>query len=144
MTDFWSGKDSRLVFFQDDEQVADFDVMSWSVKPEGTKANDGVCGEDRDRLQYIINNYAIQIEAKQQTIKLLEAFLEDQANKDARAIDLSKALGFLVYPLNGTQAAFQADEIVLDDWTWAVRGRAERNDISMPLRARYFKALATL
>jgi hypothetical protein len=143
MTDFWSGKDSRVVLMQDDSQVV-LDVMSWNCKPNGVKAADGVCGESRDRLQFIINFYELTLTCKQQKAEALGKFLDSQDNLDAHAADLQRGVYMLINPLDGTQAAFQATQVTLDDWDWRTDGRTERNALTVPLRSRFFSKLPTL
>jgi hypothetical protein len=143
MVDFWSGKDSRVVLMQDDEQVV-LDVLNWSCKPNGVKAADGVCGEDRDRLQFIVNFYELTLSCKQTKTQAIAAFLDAQANLDTGVADLQRGVYMLINPLDGTQGAFQATQVTLDDWDFRAGGRSERNDLNTPLRARYFTPLPTL
>ena len=142
-TPFWSGKDSRLVVFFGDEQVI-FDIISWSVKRVGVKAADPICGEDRDRMQFITNNFDVNIEAKQQKLDALKALMEDQDNDDARALPTEKSVGFLILPNDGTQAGFQAEKFTVDDWELAIASRTDRNALTVPGRCQYFKPLPTL
>jgi hypothetical protein len=143
MVDFWSGKDSRVVLMQDDEQVV-LDVMNWNCKPNGVKAADGVCGEDRDRLQFIVNFFELTLSCKQSKTEAIAKFIDSQANLDTGASDLQRGVYMLINPLDGTQAAFQATQVTLDDWDLRADGRTERNQLNTPLRARYFSALPGL
>jgi hypothetical protein len=143
MVDFWSGKDSRVVLMQADEQVV-LDVLNWNAKPNGVKAADGVCGETRDRLQFITNFYELTLSCKQTKTDALVAFLTSQANLDAGVSDLQRGVYMLINPLDGTQAAYQATQVTLDDWDFRADGRTERNQLNVPLRAREFSALPTL
>ena len=143
MVDYWSGKDSRVVFMQANEQVV-LDVMNWNAKPNGVKAADGVCGEKRDRLQFIVNFYELTLSCKQTKTDALVAFLASQANLDAGVSDLQRAIYMLINPLDGTQAAYQATQVTLDDWDFRADGRTERNQLNIPVRAQFFNALPTL
>jgi hypothetical protein len=144
MADFWSGKDSQVILMQDNDKVV-VDVQGWNVKPNLVKAADGICGEDRDRLQSIINFYDLNIQGKQETLLAMTAFLDAQENLDAGVADLERGLFLRIQPLDGTSAAFGTrGQCTLDDWDFRADGRTERNQLNIPLRAQYFGPLATL
>lgn len=140
---FWSGKDSKLKFFFEDKSLV-VDNMEWRVKREGVEAADGVCGEDRDRLQTITNYFSMTVTGKQQKLDAIVAFIEEQTRLDDRVLPKEKAVGILIFPADGTQAAFQCREYTLGLWEFGAKGRTERNDLSVPGRCRYFDSLQTL
>lgn len=140
---YWSGKDSKLKFFFEDKTLL-IDVMSWSVKPNVVEAADGVCGELRDRLQTIINFYEVQIEGKQEKMAAIGEFLKEQQRLDDRVIAAEKAVGILIFPLDGTQAAYQCREYTLGAWELSAKARTDRNMLNVPGRCRWFDELKTL
>lgn len=140
---FWSGKDSKLKFFFEDKTLV-LDVMSWSIKPNVVEAADGICGEDRDRLQTIINFYEVSVEGKQEKLATLKEFLKDQQRLDDRVLAAEKAVGVLIFPLDGTQAAYQCREYTLGAWELSAKSRTDRNALVVPGRCRYFDELKTL
>lgn len=140
---FWSGKNAKVTFLQDNTKVP-VDVTSWSVKRNATKVNDGVGGEDRDRLDSITNYFDISLTCKQVGIEDLKKLLEDIDNEDALVAPLDKALAFTIKPNDGSKASFVATEVTVDDWDWASGGRTERQTLTIPLRARYFREVSTV
>jgi hypothetical protein len=141
---FYSGKDTKVVFFIDGAKVT-VDVTSWSAKPNVTDANDGVCGEDRDRLQTITNFYEVSLTCKQTGVDDLKKLLVDTDNDDAAALPLDKQIGILVRPHNGTSVGFvTSGDTAIGGWDWASPGRSERQTLTIPIRAQYFKPVQTL
>jgi len=140
---FWKGKDAKVIFFQDGKQIP-VDVDSWSVKPNVTDIADGVCGEERDRLDYEINYYDINLECKQQTTDALEAVLDDGDNQDAHVLPLDKSVAFSLKCNDGTNRAFAAGgDVTIGAWDFSAGGRTERNKFTLPLRSQYFKKIKT-
>lgn len=134
---FWSGKDLKLAFtFYNEKLVVHW--MSVEVTQIGEEVQDDVGGEDRSRFDTILDGYGIRVDGKMEEVAQVKRFLEIQASRDAREIPKESAVGFLIYPRNATRAAFQAREVSLGLWSFKVSGRKERNDLSVPLRARYF------
>lgn len=140
---FWSGKNAKTLFFIGDKKVV-LDDSSISIKRYGTKAEDGVNGEPRNRRQFITDGYEISVEGKQQQIDLLEAFLEEQEKLDANVIPEDKALGVLIQLNNGTSRSFQLINVTIDDWDISWKGRSDRNAYSLPMRADDVQKLPTL
>lgn len=141
---FWKGKNSKVLFFQDGKQII-LDVLSWTCKPNVTDSADGVCGEERDRLQTDANFFEINLECMQQKFEGLDALLDNIENDDAKVLPLDKAVAFSIKPNDGTSAAYEATgEVTVGAWDFGASGRTERNKLTIPLRAQYFKKLGTL
>jgi len=141
---FWKGKNAKVLFFQDGKQIT-LDVDSWTVKPNVTESNDGVCGEDRDRLQTDVNFFEINLETKQQKLDALDGLLDNIDNNDANVLPLDKSVAFSIKPNDGTSAAYAAGgEVTIGAWDFGTSGRTERNKLTIPLRAQYFKKIGTL
>jgi hypothetical protein len=136
---FWSGKNATVSFFIDGSNKVPVTIESWSVKPNVTAINDGIGGEDRDRLQTITNYYQCTLNCKQVNVADLIQILANSANDDTNALPLNKGLSFLIQPNDGTYASFQfSGDITVDDWEWANSGRTDRQKLTIPLRAQYF------
>ena len=140
---FWKGKDAKLVVSFLEEKII-VDHTDWKVKRQGEAIADDICGEDRSRLDYVTNFFAVEINAMQQKVDLMKAFIKEQKAKDLRSIPKQSNIAILIFPNNGTQAAFQMREYTLDDWEVGYSSRKERNKVSMPGRCRYFDELPTL
>lgn len=137
-----AGKDATLVFFIDGAPASEFDVKSWEVQRNATEIADGVCGEDRDRLDSITNYYSMDIDCFSRTAKLLDALLGEQANDDANAAPTSKTVSFVLKPRDGSKKGYNAREVALGNWRFGAGGRADRIMTKVPLRARYFDSVA--
>lgn len=143
MAAFISGKNAQFIFFQDSNRVV-LDVRTWDVGPNGEAVADGVNGEDRDRLQFIINFFEINCECFLQGVEPIRAMLANQAENDLNVEPLEKGIGLIIQPNDGTQAAFEAGEVTTDAWKWNSPGRVDRGTLNIPLRSRTFEEVPTL
>jgi hypothetical protein len=143
-TPFFRGKDVTLIFLRDSQRV-EFKCKTIDVKRNATNANDGVNGEDRDRLDSITNFYEIQIECFMEDARELQMLLDEDAQRDTRTQPLENGVGLLVRPNNGTKYSAQASQVTIDDWDWsAAPGRTEASMLKVPLRARYFNTIPSV
>jgi len=138
---FWKGKNSTLIFMLRGKRVQEFNVVSWQVKREGTEIADPICGQNRDELDFETNYFSITVKVKSRTLKLIRALLAEQANRDAMTTLKDSAMGFVIKPNDGTKGNFQAVGYVMGGWDINVGGRVERNETSLPGRARDFLEL---
>lgn len=134
---FFTGRHCRWLMIQDNSQVV-LDVIKWNVKRRVVKAEDGVNGEKRLRLASYTECFDISVSAKQVDTTALEALLRDIDNEDAGVIPLQKSCGVIVLPPGGRKAAFNAQEVTIDDWDWASGGFSERHDLTIPMRCTKF------
>ncbi len=140
---FYAGLHCHILFIVDNAKV-DASVQKWSIKPDVTKANDGINGETRDRLARYTNYFTLNFNILQTDTKLLEAMLKDIDNEDAAGFPLEKSLGIIITPPNGRKRAFEAfGQICIDDWEWASAGRTERAPFTLPMRSQQFKERST-
>jgi len=133
-----SGKDATINLFINGSAVATLDIKSWSCKRNTTKIDDGVQGENRDRLDAITNSFSIDLEGFNQTMTKLQALLTDLANDDAQVQPTDKQVSFVIKPRDGTKVGFLAKGCCLDDWEIGAQGRTDRIMSKIPLRAQYF------
>lgn len=140
---YWKGKDAKLVFTFVGSKIT-IEHTDLQITREGDEIEDDICGEDRARLDFVTSHYGVEINAMQQQVDLVKAFIAEQKAKDLRSIPKGSALGILIYPNNGTQAAFQCRGYVLGKWKFGYGGRKERNKVSLPGRCQYFDVLPTL
>jgi hypothetical protein len=143
MVPFWCGKNAKTLFFRGDDKV-ELDDMSITIKRYGTKAEDGVNGEPRNRRQFITDGYEITVEGKQQKLALLATFVAEQQALDTNTVEVPKAMGVLVQQNDGTSSSFQLTKLTLDDWEMNWKGRAERNSYTLPMRADDVEMLPSL
>ena len=140
---FFKGKDVRIEMLLDEKQLIVL-AKSMEVEAVGEEIADDICGEERARLEFVLSHYKVMIEAMQEDLTLMKAFLAHQRLLDARTLPKESGLGFLVYPNDGTRAGFTATDYVLDAWKFSVGGRKDRNSLSIPGRCRYFDEIPTL
>lgn len=139
---FFAGLHCRMLFIQDNAQVV-LETQKVEIKTAGTKANDGVNGEPRNRHAFYVDGYEISVTAWLTDLTPVKALLRNQQNEDASALPLTKAFGIVVFPPNSAKAAINADEVTIDDWSWSIPGRTERSLITVPMRARFLKDVRT-
>src|SRR5258708_17864199 len=120
--DFFAGKDVVLRVFLNGTEVS-LNAKTFNVKANVVKSNDGVNGEDRDRLTRYINFFDISANCYQNDAKLLQAMLDDIRNDDSQVSKLAKAAGIRIRVLDGSKAAFVAKELIFDDFDFQSTGR---------------------
>lgn len=137
----WSGKNLTMVWFLDNDKVT-IDKMSVDVNVVGTKVADGMLGENRTRNQFIIDHYEIKIELQQSKLEAIDALLKIQDNRDALALELISTVGLIVNFNDAGKDIVTLQDITIDDWSWSMPGRSDRNKVTIPMRANIFKKLA--
>jgi hypothetical protein len=142
-TPFFKGKDVTLIFLRDSKKV-EIKSKSIEVTLNSTDSNDGVNGEDRDRLQSTPNFFEIQIEAYMEDCKELQIMMDEVEQIDTRTQPLEKGVAMLVRPNNGTKYAAEAQQVSIGAWSWSISGRTENSMLKIPMRARYFRAVPTI
>ena len=137
---FFSGKDVKMrLFFGNAE--ANLNAKTWSAKPNITKWNEGVNGEDADRLGSITNFWEFEFEGFQRDVSAFNAFINDVLLNQTQTAPQIITIGIVIKMLDGTKAAYQAIEVTRDDFEMNQGGRTERVMLKGSFRARYFKPL---
>src|SRR6478752_7236505 len=104
---FWRGTHSVIIFsFQEKKLV--IDITDWEVTREGEEIEDDICGNDRALLGFETSHFSVMLNAKQRKMEAVDAFIEEQKAKDARAIAKQNSVGFIIKPLDGTLQSYQA------------------------------------
>ncbi len=133
------GLNSTIGFFLGSQKKEIFS-KTWKVKRNGTKVNDGVNGEDRDRLDFVVTDYSCDLEVYTKDLVVVESFVVDeQDNEDAQALPLDKALYVRFKPRGSSVWVATASEGCLDDWEIGSSGRTDSIMTTVPMRFRYFK-----
>lgn len=117
-------------------------VESFNVKQDADVFSDGVCGEDRNRPGKEINLYNIGLKLFNESTDTLRDVMGYDEGLDSDDVQ-DVVFGLLMRDKRGRQDLFKADECVIDDWEWAQSGRTARAMLTVPIRARYFKRVAT-
>lgn len=137
---FFSGKDVKMRLFIGNSEVA-LNAKTWSAKPNLTKWNEGVNGEDADRLGTIVNFWEFDFEGFQRDVSTFNAFLADAGVQTQQIAPQIINVGIIVKMLDGTRAAYQASEVTRDDFEFKQGGRTDRVMLSGGFRSRYFKQI---
>lgn len=119
------GRNARLIIRQDRVRQS-FAFKTWNLKPNVTKHNDGVNGEDRDRLSVTLNFYEISGEMYEADLAALDAFLAAQAARDAKDAPLDADGAVRFQPNNGTNKSYVLVELVHDDFDLKQGGRSDK------------------
>jgi hypothetical protein len=138
----FTGKNVKTKFFIAGISIGDLDVKSFSAKPNITSINDGVCGEDRDRLDNETNFYEIKLSCFQRDLSKFSKLLVDQDLIDEGGIATDKEFAFVIKAKDGSKKGYQCSEAVFDDWNLDVGGRTERGMLEIPIRCRYIKEVS--
>lgn len=120
-----TGRHATLVIFQDNAKKS-FPFKSWDIKPNVTKHNDGVNGEDRDRLDVTLNYYEITGEMFTVDMEILKAHLAAQAARDAKTVPLDEKGAVRFQPNDGTKISYVLQSLVIDDFNIKNSGRSDK------------------
>lgn len=132
-----SGKNFSLKLFQDNASIGDLPVKSFEINRDGTMAEDGVNGEDRNRNQFITTGFSGTIDAFVRDLKVLDKLFDQQDTEDASTAPLEVGMGLLMRPNNGTRDAVTLTEMTLGNWKLASSGMTDRAMLTIPFKARY-------
>jgi len=138
----FSGKDSVFRLFSNGIEIVLL-AKTWELGPNCTNVNDGVNGEDRDRLQTITNYYEGTLTCFQNDLKALNALLSNTANNDAEALPFDQAFVASFKIIGGPKNNFIGKEMTIDNWRENQGGRTERVMLTIPFRCRYFDPIAS-
>jgi hypothetical protein len=137
---FFSGKDAKMRLFMGNSEV-NLNAKTWSAKPNVTKWNEGVNGEDADRLGSILNFWEFDFEGFQRDVSAFNAFLADVGLSQLQVAPQNINIGIVIKMYDGTKAAYQALECTRDDFEMNQGGRTDRVMLKGGFRSRYFKQL---
>lgn len=132
------GKDSTLKLFIGDKTIP-IDVRRWRAAENATEIEDNVCGEDRARLDKVVNFYTVTLELLTSDATLIRELLKDQQNDDAGAIPQEKAVAGLLREKGGKKFAWRMSGVVLGAWDIGADDRASAVNQNVPLRCQYFE-----
>ena len=139
---FFSGKDAIIRLFINGDEVV-IPVKNWEVGVVGVDAADGVNGEQRDRLQFIVNYFEGSFTCWESDVSPLEALINNINNDDQEVLPLEKTVGFNMRLLDGTRKNFAGKEGTLGAWRFTQGGRTERVTLTVPFRIRFFDEVAS-
>jgi len=116
-------------------------VRSWRIQEQATEAADGVCGEQRDRLQKITNFFRATFECYDDgSSRTIENLIANQQNEDAQLPDLPLSAGQILTfrGVGGTRKAFTLENCTIGPLDMSSSGRAAAFMHNLSLRAQQF------
>lgn len=129
------------LFYKGNKYGDEMDVVSWDATENVTEVNDGVCGEDRDRLDTILNFIVVSLTMKVVLFDKIDAMIQHRADQDAQAPG-DIALGMSLSPrAKGKGATYGFSECTLGAMKLSAGGRADRLQLTKTVRARYWNKI---
>lgn len=140
---FTRGQHAILKLFQDGKPVY-IAVKSWKVSENATEVNDGVNGEDRDRLDKVTNFFSIDFEVYMEDTAFLRKYMEAQDLDDAASLPAKQTLSMQFKHRNGTRSSFVLQEGKLGPADIGMGGRADAIMVSCKARCRYLRPVTSI
>jgi len=137
---FMNGKGAFLTLFVGDTKTAPLSAESWNVKRVAEEIADGVNGEDRERLDSETKHYELSVKCFNETVEKLKTLLGYDASLD-NSNQPEVSFGLKLRDKAGKSDLFGMTECSIGSWEWASGGQTARSMLTIPIRARYFKAL---
>lgn len=138
MADFVSGKNTSFRL-QWNQSVWGIYTKTWSIEEVAVEAEDGVNGEQRDRLQKITKYYRCLFDCYDDgSSQTLQNLIINQTNDDNYNPQLPLAGGVLFNYQNQTRAAFVLNGCSMGPLKVSGPGRTERIMHALSFRAQYF------
>lgn len=143
ITGLLEGRHARLVIIQD-QVPKSFLFKNWTIKPNVTKHNDGIGGEQRDELSKTLNFYEMSGSMFVRDLVWLDAWLEAQEAEDAMTAPIDQEAAWRMNMGDGTRQSYILDEFIWDDWEFTQGGRAEKIMVPTSFRFKDLKKAKSL
>jgi len=130
---FFRGEDVTLKIYQDGAPVY-IAAKNWTVDQQATEIQEGVNGEQRDRLDLVTNYYSGSVDIYQADQVLMRAMMDAQQTDDAAATPLEQRASVRIRQRDGTRAAYKLSNCRFGPWTMAQSGRADPVMLTMKFR----------
>lgn len=137
---FMNGKGAFLTLYIEDTKFPPLEAESWDLSEEAEEINDGVNGEDRERLDHEIKHYKLSVKCFNSTAEKLKTLLRYNEDRDAQN-QQEATFGLKLRDKSGASDLFALTECDISGWKWASGGMTARGMLDIPIRGRYFQAL---
>lgn len=138
---FIRGKNAVLKPFIGPDGGLNIPVRSHKYTREGTEHNEGVNGEQVDRLDFSFTHYSLAFVAYVEDLAMIERLLGLQANEDAQVGSWVNAASATFYPRDGSRVLFACNGLVIDKWDLDSPGRTDPLVLTVPGRFTELKKL---
>lgn len=132
-----SGKNWTVSFTSKNKKVT-IRAKSWTLTKEGTMAEDGVNGDDRNENQFITTGFSFEMELFLRDAKAILAMLPAQEAEDSQTLPPEQTVGLVMKPNNGTKEGFGLREVTQGAWSLNSAGMTDRTMLKVPFKAKYF------
>lgn len=131
------GRDVKMKMFQDGKPIL-IDAKNFDIEENATETNDGVCGEDRDRLDKVTNFYSGSVDIYQQDQHVMAKVIEAQDVDDAADAPLTQYATFIFKNRDGTRTVYKLSECKFGPFKDSASGRGDNVMLNMKIRGRYW------
>ncbi len=140
---FFRGCNAKLKAYQNGRPVV-FLCKNFDVEENASENNDGVCGEDRDRLDKVTNYFSVSVDLYQKDQELMNAIIAAQEADDAAGFPLPQTCAIEIQQRNGTRVAYLLTECKFGPFKWSNSSRDEAVMVNLKIRGRYWKPVAAI
>lgn len=130
---FFRGQNVTFKFYQNGKNVY-IAAKNWNVNQNGTEINDGVNGEQRDRLDFITNSFSASVDMYQSDQEFMQALMDAQSANDAQGLPLKQTAAIQIRHRDGTKATYLLKECCVGPWGTTMSGRTEAVMMNIKLR----------
>jgi hypothetical protein len=132
-----TGKDAKCRFFLGTNELVTL-ARTWTVRPKVTKIEEHIGGEDRARLQSLIDYFDLEYDCATRDGKIVNAAIGYYATIDQTLPPQAAAAGVRLAIYDGTRVAWVCKELNWDDWELGQVGRNKVMNTKLNMRFRYF------
>jgi hypothetical protein len=141
---FFRGEHVTLKFYLNGASVL-LNCTNWTVETNHTEIAEGINGENRDRLDIVLNYYQATFDVNQNDQTVMNALIADQDNEDAGALPLPKSAAILIRQRDGQKAAYvMTGDLMLGPWSKNMSGRPDPVKLNCKMRFTKFSAAPTI
>lgn len=119
-------------------------TKNFKVEVNATEVSDPVNGEDRDRLDLVVNSYSFSCEIYENDKEFMDSYLASQAADDEQGLPLAQSAAVQKKMRDGTRVAYSMLEAKFGPWDYAPGERANAAMHNLKGRFRYWKQVPSI
>lgn len=140
---FFRGQNVVLKFYQNNKPVY-LQAKNWDVEENATENNDGVNGENRDRLDKVTNYYTASVDVFQTDQEVVEAILAAQEADDFNELPLKQTAAIQISHRDGTRAAYLMTGVKAGPFKMTNGSRSDAVMLNLKMRFQFFKKVPSI
>lgn len=140
---FVRGENAVLTFYQQSGAAlkkVNIACKNWKVSENATEIAEGVNGENRDRLDKVINYYECTFDIYQPDVEFMTAYIAAQDNDDANGFPLKQTFAVMLKTPRGNYA-YSCQEGKVGPCDTNLSSRSDAVMVSVKARFRYYKQI---